>query len=135
MCKCINYLIIGSTGNLPGREKKRTIWSICLLPTDMVSKKNIRDLLEQLPVSLMLLKGFKVHNPLWRSEKKTSTRGMVLEKILDKYNILCLNNKEKTHNRAYDGCKSTIDLIYQQFSRLYGAKNMILDIVIISRSS
>ena len=31
-------------------------------------------------------------------------------KILDRYNLLCLNEKEETYYRAYDYCKLTIDL-------------------------
>ena len=52
---------------------------------------------------------FNAHNLLWGSEKM-STRGRLLEKILNRYNLLCLNEKEETYNRAYDGCKSLIDL-------------------------
>ena len=33
-----------------------------------------------------------------------------MEEILDRFNILCLNEKEKTYYRAYDSCKMTIDL-------------------------
>ena len=39
-----------------------------------------------------------------------STRERRIEKILDRYNLLCLDEKEKTYYRAYDGCKSTIYL-------------------------
>ena len=39
-----------------------------------------------------------------------STRGRILENILDKFNLLCLNEKEETYYRAFDGIKSTIDL-------------------------
>ena len=39
-----------------------------------------------------------------------STRGRMLEKIFNRYNLLCLNEKEKTYYRAFDGCKLTIDL-------------------------
>ena len=34
----------------------------------------------------------------------------MLEKILDRFNILYLNEKEETYYRAYNGYKSTIDL-------------------------
>ena len=30
--------------------------------------------------------------------------------ILDRFNLLCLDEKEKTYYKAYDGCKLTIDL-------------------------
>ena len=41
--------------------------------------------------------------------KKIRTRGKMLEKILDRYNLFCLNEKEQTYYRAYNGYKSTID--------------------------
>ena len=39
-----------------------------------------------------------------------STRGRMMEKILDRYNLLCIMKKEETYYRANNGCKSTIDL-------------------------
>ena len=38
-----------------------------------------------------------------------STRKM-FEKILNRYNLFCLNEKEVTYYRSHYGCKSTIDL-------------------------
>ena len=58
---------------------------------------------------MILLRDFHAHNPLWGS-KKMSTRGGMLEKILDEFNFLCLNEKEETYYRALDGCKSTKDV-------------------------
>ena len=34
----------------------------------------------------------------------------MLEKILDEFNLLCLNEKEETYYKTFDGSKSTIDL-------------------------
>ena len=34
-----------------------------------------------------------------------------MERIFDKLNFLCLNEKEENHYRAYDGCKSIIYLM------------------------
>ena len=58
---------------------------------------------------MILLGDFNAHNPLWGS-KRMSTKGRMLEKILDRYNLLCLNEKEETHYRAVYDCKMTIDL-------------------------
>ena len=58
---------------------------------------------------MILLEDLNIHNSLWGS-KKMSPSGRMLEKILDSYDLLCLNEKEETYYRAYDGCKSTIDL-------------------------
>ena len=93
---------------LVGRGK-RTLCSIYLPPTEQVTEQELIDLLEQLPAPLILLGDFNAHNPLWGSEKM-STRGRILENILDRFNLLCLNEKEETYYRAFDGAKSTIDL-------------------------
>ena len=79
-------------------KRKRTICSIHLPPTDQVTEED-----------MILLGDFNVHNPLWGS-KKMSARGRMLEKILDEFNLLCLNEKEEIYYRAFNGCKSTIDL-------------------------
>ena len=34
----------------------------------------------------------------------------MIEKIVDDYNLLCLNDKEETYYKVHDGCKFTIDL-------------------------
>ena len=46
----------------------------------------------------------------WTPYGKTSTRGKMLEQILNKFYLLCLNEKKETYYRANDDCKSTIDL-------------------------
>ena len=67
------------------------------------------DLLDQLPAPMILLREFNANNPLLGSEKM-STRGRMLERIFNRFNLLCLNEKEETYYRAYDGRKSRIDL-------------------------
>ena len=87
---------------------KRTVCSIYLPPTDQVIEEDMIDLLKQLPAPRILLGDFNAHNPLWESEKM-STRGRMVEKLLDRYNHLYIHKKEETY-RAFDGNKSTIDL-------------------------
>ena len=66
----------------------------------------MKEFLEQLPAPMILLENFNTHNPLWVSEKM-SIRGRMMEKILDRYNLLCINKKEETYYRAFDGRKLT----------------------------
>ena len=73
---------------------KRTICFIYLPPTDQVIEEDKRYLLEQLSAPMILLEDFNAHNPLWGSEKM-STRGRMMGKILDRYNLLCINKKKK----------------------------------------
>ena len=68
-------------------KRKRTMCSIYLPPTDLVTEKDMKDLLEQLPAPMILLGDFSAHNSLWGS-KKMNTRGRMLEKILDRFNLL-----------------------------------------------
>ena len=58
---------------------------------------------------MILLGDFNAHNPLWESGNM-STRGKMFQKILDRFNLLCLNEKEETYYRAYNGCEFTLDL-------------------------
>ena len=88
MLENVNYNI----GRIPlevdmARKRKRTKCSIYLPLTDQVTKEDKRDLLKQLPEPIILQADFKAHNSLWGSEK-ISTRGRMLEKILDRYKIL-----------------------------------------------
>ena len=45
-----------------------------------------------------------------RDLEKMSTRGRMLKKIINRFDLLCLNKKEVVYYRAYDFCKLTIDL-------------------------
>ena len=38
------------------------------------------------------------------------TRERKIDKILDRYNLLCINKKEETYYKAFDSSKSTINL-------------------------
>ena len=76
----------------------------------------MRDLLELLPASMILMGDFNAHNPLWGKEKM-STKGRMLEKILNGFNLLHLNEKEETYYRTYDGRKSTIDQTLANLTR------------------
>ena len=43
-------------------------------------------------------------------KRKKDTRGKMLEQILHKFNLLCMNKIEETYYKAYDDWKSIIDL-------------------------
>ena len=66
---------------------KRAVCSIYLSPIHQVIGKDMRDLLEQLSTPMPVFGDFNAHNSLWGSEKM-STRGRMMEKILDRYNLL-----------------------------------------------
>ena len=79
--------------------------NIYILPTDLVTKEDMSDLLEQFLSHMILLGELDAHNPLWESTKIS-----IRWKILDRFNLLCLNEKEETYYKAYNDCKLTIDL-------------------------
>ena len=78
-------------------------------PQDTIREEDIRELMDQLPTPIIMMGDFNAHNTVWGGDK-TSARGKLIEKIIDDYNLLCLNNKEETYYRTHDGSKSTIDL-------------------------
>ena len=90
-------------------ERKEEIMFYIFTPTDQVTEEDVRCLLEQLLAPMILLENFNASNLLWGSEKK-STRGRMMGKILNRYNLLCINKKEETYYRAFEGNKLTIDL-------------------------
>ena len=51
---------------------KRTICTMYLPPTDLVMEEDIKDLLKQLPASMILLGDFNAYNPLCGSEKMST---------------------------------------------------------------
>ena len=73
-----------------------------------MKEEDVRDL-EQLPAPMILLGDFNAHNSLWGSEKM-STSGKMMEKIFNRYNLLCIDKIEETNYRAFACSKSTIDL-------------------------
>ena len=83
---------------------KGTVCSIYL----PLTVEDMRELLEQLPVPMILLGNFNAHNPLWESEKMR-TKVKMMEKILERYNLFCVNKKKKP-TTAFNGSKSTINL-------------------------
>ena len=78
---------------------KSTVYSIYFFPTNQVREEDMRDLLNQLLVPLIMMEDFNEHFLFWERKK-----------IRYKYNLFCLNKKEETYYRTYDGCKSTIDI-------------------------
>ena len=98
-----------------GREKKKDNMLNISTPTDQVTEKDMRDLLEQLPAPRVMLRSFNEHTHCGEV-KKMSTRGRMLEKIFNRYNHLCLNEKEETYYRAYHGRKLPIDLTIENLT-------------------
>ena len=107
---------VSSSGGLNGSEKKKDNM-INISPSNRPSDRGRYEKSPgTAPSTYDLLGDFNVHNPLWRSEKMI-IKGRMLEKILDRFNLLCLKEKEETYYRANNGCKSTIDLTFANLTR------------------
>ena len=72
-----------------------------LSPTDHVREEDMRYFLNQLPPPKKLMGDFNTHSALYGG-KKTCKRWKMLEQILDNFNFLCLNKKEKTYYRIHN---------------------------------
>ena len=83
-----------STGGLPDREKKKDYRLNFPSTNRHVRVENVRCLLNQLPPFIRLIIYVSAQNSLCRS-KKTIIRGKMLEKVQDKFNLLCLNRKRR----------------------------------------
>ena len=46
--------------------------------------------MDQLPTPIIMMGDFNAHNTVWGGDK-ISARGKIIEKIIDDYNLLCLN--------------------------------------------
>ena len=90
-------------------NKTITVCCLYLSPSVTVSKNMISDLIEQLPRPFLLLGDFNSHSPLWGSDC-TSTRGLVVEELLDEYNLALFNDGSPTHYTSHTGKFSSIDL-------------------------
>ena len=62
-----NNLPGSSSGGLHGREKKKDNMLNISTPTNIMTKKDMIDLLEQFSAPIILLENFNAHNPLWVS--------------------------------------------------------------------
>jgi len=66
-------------------------------------------IINQLPTPFILVSDINAHNTMWGSDK-TDTRGKLIENILDKDELILLNNGKPTHFNQYNGKTSEIDL-------------------------
>ena len=74
----------------------RTI-SICtlyILPNDTINKKELSNILQQLPTPYILLCDFNCHNTLW-SCKSTNQKGRTFENIINNNNLCLLNTQSQ----------------------------------------
>ena len=87
----------------------RSLISIYLPPNQPVTEQELSELISQLPQPLLLVGDLNAHNRLWYG-KRTDPRGELIERILEKYNLTCLNDKSPTYYNINNQTSSNIDL-------------------------
>lgn len=86
-----------------------TICSIYLPPGVSVSRRELTQLVSELPEPLLMLGDFNAHHSLWGCEN-IDVRGRVLERIIQDEQLGILNTGTRTHFTMPSGSTSALDL-------------------------
>ena len=76
-------------------KKTYSLCSIYLPPSDVIDVTELQNLKKQLPPPYIFLGDFNGHNTLWGSPEN-NTRGEIIEKFLQKEDLVLFNNKKHT---------------------------------------
>ena len=79
-------------------KKTLTVCNIYLPPSLEVNFSDLEHLIEQLPAPFVLVGDLNAHSPLWGDVRQDS-RGQMVEKLLNDYNLCLLNTGEPTYRR------------------------------------
>lgn len=88
-----------------------TKMSICniYLPDCHWNVKDLEAIVSQLQSPFLLIGDFNSHNTIWGSNS-TNAKGKILERFIDKLNLVLLNNGKGTFLNSRSNCLSAIDL-------------------------
>lgn len=89
--------------------QKLTICNVYLPNSYNLKKRELHNLVQQLPKPFIVVGDFNSHNPQWGSSR-TDQRGNIVEKFIDEANLVILNTGESTHFNPSSGSLSSIDL-------------------------
>ena len=90
-------------------SKAVTVCNIYIPPSVDVSLSDLEQLIQQLPAPFVLVGDFNAHSPLWGDVRQDS-RGQMVEKLLDDYNLCLLNTGEPTYRHHSHHSFSVPDL-------------------------
>lgn len=111
----IKYTKIDLNTNLEAKaanvklDQNINICNIYIPNNYQLKKKELSNLIKQLPSPFIIVGDFNSHNFIWGSQNRDK-RGKIIEDILQELNIFLLNNGEKTHFSVASGKESAIDL-------------------------
>ncbi|WP_419620135.1 hypothetical protein, partial [Thiolapillus sp.] len=77
-------------------KKTLTVCNIYLPPSLDVNFSDLEHLIQQLPAPFVLVGDLNAHSPLWGDVRQDS-RGQMVEKLLNDYNLCLLNTGEPTY--------------------------------------
>ena len=77
-------------------KKTLTVCNVYLPPSLDVNFSDLERLIEQLPAPFVLVGDLNAHSPLWGDVRQDS-RGQMVEKLLNDYNLCLLNTGEPTY--------------------------------------
>ena len=86
-----------------------TICSIYLPPNTAINIQELDDLLNQLPLPVILMGDFNAHSPLWGC-KDLNSRGRVIEDFINNNNLCLLNEGISTYLHPASGARTAIDI-------------------------
>lgn len=89
-------------------SKAITVCSVYLSPSQSITKKQLLELIDQLPSPYIIIGDFNAHSVRWGSDS-TDIRGKVVEDVIDDLNLCVLNSGAPTFCAA-SGALSHIDL-------------------------
>ena len=90
-------------------QKTYTICNLYIPPSQNISITDFDTLLSQLHSPFVILGDLNAHNILWGS-RHTDTRGRLIERVLNIYNLCMLNDNSPTYLHPANGSFTNIDL-------------------------
>ena len=90
-------------------NKSYTICSLYLPPTQVITEQDISNLIRQLPKPFILMGDFNARDPFW-GDSLTNANGKVILKIIESFNLCCLNDGSPTHYHSQTDSFTNIDL-------------------------
>lgn len=88
---------------------KLTICNIYIPPNTKLILRDLENIIKQLPTPYILCGDFNAHNILWGSDS-ISTKGRLIETLLDNHGLLLHNDGSYTHFSSATGTFSAIDI-------------------------
>jgi Endonuclease-reverse transcriptase len=92
-----------------GFKKHVTICSLYIAPNESVTKEDLSDLTDQLPIPFVITGDINAHNPIWGSRYR-DRMGNNFEQYVDEKGLVILNTEEMTHYSIAYGTLTAIDL-------------------------